>query len=148
MNRNSLRFRVTTFNVGVVALALVVFSAAVYLGVRAFLTRSLERVLNDDAHKIVVDYLIPLEQKSEEWLVTEMGEAYPPGISDPFVRVSVGTRILYQSGDIRDPFVSTSALPLPSRQEWFNAIHRETAKSGQRLVIYTLPYRTPNGSTN
>lgn len=147
MNRNSLRFRVTAFNVGVVALALVVFSAAVYLGVRAFLTRSLERVLNDDAHKIVVDYLIPLEQKNEEWLVTEMGEAYPPGISDPFVRVSIGTRILYQSGDIRDPFVSTSALPLPSRPEWFNAIHRETAKSGQRLVIYTLPYRTPNGST-
>src|SRR5271156_1502667 len=116
------------------AVALLVFSAAVYFGARAFLTRSLERRLNNSAHSIVNDYVTPLDQRGEAWLVEEMGESYPPGYSDPFVRVSQGSRILYQSGDMRDPFASVSKLPLPSNATWFNRFHRETAPSGQRVV--------------
>jgi signal transduction histidine kinase len=128
------------------AIALFVFSAAVYFGVKTFLTRSLERMLSNNAHSIVSDYLVPLDQKGESWLVEEMSESYPPGYSDPFVRVSQGTRILYQSGDMRDPFVSMSKVTLPSNQKWFNTFHRETAASGQQIVLYTVPYHTPNGS--
>jgi heavy metal sensor kinase len=145
MNRTSLRSRVTTFYVGMLAIALVVFSAAVYFGVKAFLTRSLERVLSNHAQNIITDYLVPLNQKGEPWLVSELSEAYPPG-GDPFVRLSEGQRILYQSGDMRGPFVSTSKIPLPSNQEWFNTFHRETVASGHRVVLYTLPYRAANGS--
>lgn len=146
MKRNSLRSRVTTFYVGMLAVALLVFSAAVYFGVKTFLTRSLEQKLSNNAHSIVSDYLVPLSQRGEPWLVEEMGESYPPGYSDPFVRVSEGQRILYQSGDMRDPFVSMSTIPLPSNQKWFNKFHRETATSGQRIVLYTIPYHAPNGS--
>jgi heavy metal sensor kinase len=146
VRRNSLRSRVTTFYVGMLAIALFVFSAAVYFGVKTFLTRSLERMLSNNAHSIVSDYLVPLDQKGEPWLVEEMSESYPPGYSDPFVRVSQGARILYQSGDMRDPFVSMSKVPLPSNQKWFDMFHRETAASGQRIVLYTLPYHAPNGS--
>jgi signal transduction histidine kinase len=128
------------------AVALLVFSAAVYFGVKAFLTKSLEQMLSNNAHNIVNDYLVPLDQKGEPWLVAEMSESYPPGTSDPFVRVSQGPRILYQSGDMRDPFVSMSKIPLPSDQKWFNDFHRETAASGQQIVLYTLPYYAPNGS--
>jgi len=146
VKRNSLRSRVTTFYVGMLAVALLVFSTAVYFGVKAFLTKSLEQMLSNTAHNIVTDYLIPLDQKGEPWLVAEMSESYPVGTSDPFVRVSQGPRILYQSGDMRDPFVSTSKIHLPSEQKWFNDFHRETAASGQRIVLYTLPYYTPKGS--
>ena len=41
MKRNSLRTRVTTFYVGMLAVALLVFSVAVYFGIRAFLTQDL-----------------------------------------------------------------------------------------------------------
>jgi signal transduction histidine kinase len=146
MKRSSLRLRVTAFYVGMLAVALFVFSAAVYLGVKTFLMRSLERTLSNSAHSIVDDYLVPLNQKGEPWLVTEMGESYPPGYSDPFVRVSQGSKILYQSGDLRDPFVSVSKIPLPANQEWFNTFHRETAATGQRVVLYTVPFQAPNGS--
>ena len=81
MKRNSLRARVTTFYVGMLAIALLVFSTAVYFGVSAFLTRSLERMLSNNAHSIVSDYLVPLNQKGEPWLVAEMSESYPPGYS-------------------------------------------------------------------
>src|ERR1700674_375335 len=117
MNRNSLRSRVTTFYVGMLAIALTVFSAAVYFGVKTFLTRSLEGVLSYHAQNIVNDYLVPLHQKGEPWLVNEMSESYPPGHGDPFVRLSEGKRILYESGDVREPFISMSKLPLPSNQE-------------------------------
>jgi heavy metal sensor kinase len=146
MKHSSLRLRVTTFYVGMLAVALFVFSAAVYMGVKAFLMRSLERSLSNNAHSIVDDYLVPLDQKSEPWMVAEMSESYPPGYSDPFVRVSQGERILYQSGDLRDPFVSVSKIPLPTNQEWFNTFHRETAASGQRVVLYTLQFQPPKGS--
>src|SRR5580692_1949915 len=126
------------------AVALLVFSVAVYFGIRAFLTRSLERTLSNSAQTIVSDYLVPLGQKGEPWLVAEMTESYPPGYSEAFVRVSKGPRILYQSGDMRDPFVSMSKLPLPTNQKRFNAFHRETAASGQRIILYTVPYHAPN----
>src|ERR1700751_5821036 len=103
MKRSSLRLRVTTFYLGMLSVALFAFSTAVYLGVKAFLMRSLERALSNNAHSIVDDYLIPFDQKGEAWMVTEMSESYPPGYSDPFVRVSQGTQILYQSGGIRYP---------------------------------------------
>ena len=38
MNQNSLRYRVTAYYVALLALALVTFSVAVYLGVHAFFT--------------------------------------------------------------------------------------------------------------
>jgi signal transduction histidine kinase len=143
---HSLRFRVTTFYVGMLAIALLVFSTAVYFGAKAFLTRSLERKLSNNAHSIVSDYLVPLDKKGDAWFVEEMGESYPPGYSDPSVRVSQGSKILYQTGDMRDPFVSMSQIHLPSNQECLNTFHRETAASGQRIVLYTLPYYVPNGS--
>lgn len=146
MKRSSLRLRVTTFYVGMLAVALIVFSAAIYIGVKAFLMRSLERSLSNNAHSIVDDYLVALDQKGEPWMVTEMSESYPPGYSDPFVRVSQDARILYQSGDLRDPFVSVSKIPLPTNQRWFNTFHRETAASGQRVVLYTVPFQPPKGS--
>lgn len=146
MKRNSLRTRVTAFYVGMLAVALLVFSAAVYFGVKTYLTRSLERMLSNSARSIVSDYLVPLNEKGEPWLVAEMSESYPPGYSDPFVRVSQGSRILYQSGDMRDPFVSMSKVPLPANPKWFETFHRETVTGGQRIVLYTLPYHTPDGS--
>lgn len=146
MTVNSLRARVTTFYVGMLAVALLVFSTAVYFGAKAFLTRALEQKLSNNAHSIVNDYLVPRAEKGDAWFAEEMGESYPPGYSDPSVRVSQGSKVLFQTGDIRDPFVSMSQIHLPSNQDWFNRFHRETAATGQRIVLYTLPYYAPGGS--
>ncbi len=146
MNRKSLRYRITSFFVGFLALALVVFSMAVYLGVRAFLTRSLEQTLANNTRNIATDYLAQRKSKGDAWFLGELTEAYPPDTGDQFVRISQGSKVLFDSGDMRDPYVSASMLPMPSNPAWVNAIHRETAASGQRLMIYTLAYRTSDGS--
>lgn len=141
MNRKSLRYRITSFFVGFLALALVVFSIAVYLGVRTFLTRSLEQTLANDARNIATDYLAQRNTKGDGWFLGELTEAYPPGLGHQFIRISQGDRVLFDSGNMRDPYVNTSKLPMPSKPAWVNVIHRETAASGQRLMIYTLAYQ-------
>jgi hypothetical protein len=128
------------------ALALVFFSFAVYGGVRAYLTTSMERDLNHTAAAIVTDYLVPLESKGQTWFLSEMTESYPPGISDPFVRISQGGTLLYDSGDLRDPVVKFSRLPLPSASDEMNSFHRATAETGQPLMIYDLAYSPPHGA--
>jgi len=145
VNRNSLRARVTAFYVSMLATALVLFSFAVYGGVRAYLTNSMERSLNHTAQSIVADYLIPLNSKGEAWFLSEMIESFPAGSSDPFVRVSQGGKVLYESGDLREPFVRISNLPLPTGSAEMNSFHRATAETGQRLMIYTLAYDSPRG---
>jgi signal transduction histidine kinase len=128
------------------ALAFVFFSFAVYGGVRAYLTNSLEKDLSHTAETIVTDYLIPLQSKGNTWFLSEMTESYPPGISDPFIRVVQNGRILYESGDLRDPLVRFSKLPLPRDASQVNTFQRATAESGQPLMIFVQSYSPPYGA--
>ncbi len=143
MNRSSLRYRVTSFHVALLAVALVIFSAAVYLGVRAFLIRSLEHSLNIDASAILTDYVRPLESKGLSWFQSEMSESYPVGVSDTFVCVSRGPEVLYQTGDLGEPLAGRLAA-LSSDVEDSGEVRRAQIK-GQDLVLFTLPYRTSKG---
>ncbi len=145
MNRNSLRARVTAYYVGMLALALLFFSIAVYAGVQTYLTKSLERSLKTTAQSIEADYLTPLESKGPAWFVAEMSESYPSGISDPFVRIFEAGRVLYDSGDMRDPLVRVSDLPYPTHAAGLKDFHRGRSSTGQPLMIYTRAYTTPGG---
>jgi signal transduction histidine kinase len=127
------------------ALALGVFSFAVYGGVRAYLTNSMERTLMHTAESIVTDYLVPLSAKGDSWFLSEMSESFPAGISDPFVRLSQGGKVLYESGDMREPLVRVSKLPLPSDSVSFKTFRRAIAETGQPLMIYTQSFVSPSG---
>jgi heavy metal sensor kinase len=127
------------------AVALAVFCFAVYGGVRAYLTNSMQRTLVHTAETIITDYVVPLDAKGAAWFDNEMSESYPPGISDPFVRVWQGGRLLYGSGDIRDPFVQISVLPAPSDPSASKSFRRVTAPTGQPLMIYSKSYSAPSG---
>ena len=74
-----LRARVTAWYVGLLALALLVVFVAVYLGVRAFVTNSLERALIAHAQNIVTDYLGRLKPKGRAGSSARSSESYPPG---------------------------------------------------------------------
>jgi heavy metal sensor kinase len=145
VNRNSLRARVTAFYVSMLAVALAVFSFTVYGGVRAYLTNSMKRTLVHTAESIVTDYVVPLNAKGTSWFLNEMSESYPAGISDPFVRVSQDGKVLYESGDIREPLVRVSKLPLPTDPEQIKAFRRPNAETGQPLMVYALAYAPLQG---
>lgn len=145
MNWKSLRVRVATFYVGMLAAALIVFSAAVYLSVRAFLIHSLERSLSTSAATILTDYVKPLSGKGLSWFENEMSESYPPGITDTFVRVSEASNILFQTGDMKDPPISAPAF-LPYAGVGDEPEFRwQRVSSGQQMLVHRLVFRTPEG---
>ena len=73
--RFSLRARATTWYVGLLAVALVVFSIGIYFGVRTYLKMSLQRGLSSTAHTIANDFLTKLPTKGEAWVLGEVRES-------------------------------------------------------------------------
>jgi signal transduction histidine kinase len=141
--RFSLRARTTTWYVGLLAVALVVFSIAVYAGVRNYLKVSLHRGLISTGQTIASDYLDKLSTKGDAWVVGEIRESYEASASDHYIRISVGPRVLYQTADMRDPHVGIDAISLPKRSS-AGAIHRQTV-GGQVVMVYSLPYQAADG---
>lgn len=145
MNRKSLRVRVATFYVGMLAAALIVFSAAVYLSIRAFLIHSLERSLSTSAATILTDYVKPLGAKGLTWFENEMSESYPPGITDTFVRVSEDGTILFDTREMKDPPVSEPDFVPYLKSEDGNGVRWTKVGSGQQMLIHSLIYQAADG---
>src|ERR1017187_8630468 len=91
--RFSLRARATTWYVGLLAVALVVFSIAVYVGVRTYLKDSLQLGLNGASHTIVRDFLTKLPSKGDAWVMGEIRESYAATPSDHYIRISTGSTV-------------------------------------------------------
>jgi signal transduction histidine kinase len=139
----SLRARATTWYVGLLAVALVVFSIAVYVGVHTYLTESLERGLSGTVSTIANDFLGKLRAKGDVWVIGEVRESYDSTPNDHYIRLSAGSNVLFQTGDMRDPQVRVSLIPLP-KLSGIGAFSRKTV-DGQAIMIYSLPYQAGDG---
>src|ERR1035438_10406958 len=73
-----------------------------------------------------------------------MSESYPVGVSQTLVRVSRGSEVLYQTGDMGEPVVGRSAALSPNNVEDSGEVRRAQIK-GQALILFILPYRTSKG---
>ena len=143
----TLRARVTTWYVGLLAAALLVFGAALYFGVESYLRTSLEHSLTAEANNILSTFLSQEEIKGAAWMQGEIAEAYAPEISGRFIRVTRqdGT-VLYQSGDTRDSYViDASGVSRPSFKDSSGSFREEHTGKAQTLLIYTEPYVSSSG---
>ena len=72
-----------------------------------------------------------------------MSESYPIGVSDTIVRVSRGSEVLYETGDMAAPVGRSAPQPAASLKD--SGEVRRTRIKGQDLILFTLPYRTSKG---
>ena len=144
---NTLRARVVTWYVGMLAAALLVFGAALYFGVQGFLDTSLQHSLAGEAQAIGTTFLAFEESKGPAWMAGEISEAYAPELSGRFIRItrSDGT-VLYQSGDTRDPVIDASAVSHPSFDHGDGRFRSERQAGSHDLLLYTLPFRSSSGT--
>jgi len=161
--RFSLRARATSWYVGLLAVALFVFSVGIYLGIRTYLKISLQRALSGTAHTINDDFLAKLPEKGQAWVLGEIRESYESTPTDHYVRLSVGNNVLFQTVDMRDPVIHVSDIALPShslegaqhgsfqvgdialpRLSTGGAFHRQTIRN-QVVMIYSLPVQASDG---
>ena len=160
--RFSLRARATSWYVGLLAVALLVFSAAIYLGIRTYLKVSLQRALSSTAQTLTADYLSKLPAKGDAWVLGEVRESYDDTPSDRYIRLSSGGKTLYQTTDMREPSVPIGEIPLPQpganstprppligdlaipKLSDGSSFHRQAVR-GQMVLIYTEPYLASDG---
>ena len=161
--RFSLRARATSWYVGLMAVALLVFSFAIYLGVRTYLKVTLQRALSSTAHTIANDYLSKLQSKGYPWVLGEIRESYDNTPSDHYIRLSSEDRVLYVTDDMRDPVIpidrirmfnagSGSSDPRPPligdvlvpRLAGDGQFFRQIV-NGQIILIYVLPIHAEDG---
>jgi signal transduction histidine kinase len=161
--RLSLRARATTWYVGLLAVALMVFSIGIYIGIRTYLKVSLQRGLSSTAHTIASDFLARLPTKGDAWVLGEIRESYASSPTDHYIRLSVGSNVLYQTADMRDPAIPISDIALPHlpsagapqkppligdlvlpRLTTDGAFYRQTI-GGRGVMIYSLPFQAADG---
>jgi signal transduction histidine kinase len=159
----SLRARATTWYVGLLAVALIVFSVGVYFGVRTYLKMSLQRGLSSSAHTLTDDLLAKLPIKGDAWVLGEIRESYEATPTDRYIRLSVGNDVLYQTGDMRDPSIGISKIPLPQSKSsdaaakppligdltlpriTTDGFFYRRAIGGNGVLIYSLPFQAADG---
>ncbi len=146
MNTRSLRFRITAWYAGLLAGALVVFGASVYLGLERYLDWTLQRTLVSECRTIGTELLSQLPVKDTAWLATEINEAYAPEANSRFIRVvHEGQGVVYLSVAPKDGTFTPAQISFPEgveRDGW----RKLRFEAGNRLLINAMTFVTPNGN--
>ena len=146
LHLTTLRTRVTTWYVSLLALALIVFGAALFFGVKGYLRASLEHSLTAEARAITSIFVAEEESKGPSWMQGEIAEAYAPEISGRFIRVMrQDGNVLYQSGDTRDPQIASAKVLLPSLPVAKDGFHEQSIGNDDELKLFEMPYLSSTG---
>ena len=149
MSIRSLRARVTSWYVGLLAAALLVFGACLYFGFRHYLDTALEQSLAGEAKGIAQTFIAEVENKGPSWLSDELSESYPSEDGEHYIRISRldsggGYEVLYQSADARDLSAANPHFTAPTHPS--EPQLRTEAANDQRIVIYSFPYKASSGT--
>ena len=150
MSIRSLRARVTSWYVGLLAAALLVFGACLYFGFKHYLDTALEQSLAAEARGIAQTFVAEVENKGPTWLSEELSESYPTENGEHYIRISRlgpddGYQVLFQSPDARDLLLTNPHLTAPSYLR-IPQLRIESGNHDQKIVIYRLPYELPSGT--
>jgi len=145
VNPHSLRFRMTAWYAGLLAGALLLFGASVYLGLEHSLDSTLEGTLSAQCNTIANQLLPQLPGKRPNWLATEIDEAFAPEINGGLIRVTRDKgQVVYFSGSPKDGGSDfPAAPPLPTAAKgtvW------KVRFSHHQFLMYSLPFTSADGT--
>src|SRR5215471_1406256 len=103
MKAGSIRFRLTAWYAGIVALTLTTFCALAYLGLDRYMTAELSAQLSNQANQIAQTWLREIDASGADYVVGEIDEHISPQITNHFIRITRGDgSLLYQPKPPRD----------------------------------------------
>jgi two-component system OmpR family sensor kinase len=148
VNIRSLRFRMTAWYAGLLVGALSVFGVSVYIGLERYLNWTLQGTLASECRSIGTELLSQLPEKNQDWLATEINEAYAPEVNARFIRVyRDGAGVIYLSGAPKDGAFDPYQIPFPSLHgDKKDGVRQIRLASGQELLINTMSFTTPDRS--
>jgi heavy metal sensor kinase len=147
MNTRSIRFRLTVWYASLLFGLLLLFCAAVYLGLERYLRKTLEQSLENQAQQIGETFLVSVAVSGEEFVIEEINEHYAPELNNRFVRVTrADSSVMYASGQPEDQSFDPSKLTVLTPAEQGLATRVVRSPDGNELLIHFLPFVADNGS--
>ncbi|MBV9074648.1 MAG: HAMP domain-containing protein [Acidobacteria bacterium] len=147
MNFHSLRLRMAAWYAGVLTICLVIFGAAVYLGLARYLDSTVRSSLRNEAQSIGEKLMVDVNRKGDKFIVGEINEMAPE-ISGRFIRITrQDGSILYQSPTpINQRFVPAR---IPLLKNWgATPFSLQDSQAGtDTLLIEAVPFVAPEGNS-
>ena len=147
MNFHSLRLRMAALYAGVLAVCLISFCGAVYLGLARYLDSTLRSSLRSEGESIGGKLLVDVNRKGESFVTGEINEMAPE-ISGRFIRITRqnGT-VLYQSPTpINQTFLPTK-IPLIKSWGQQDLSLTESHSGAHAVLIEAVPFVAPEGNS-
>ena len=147
MNTRSLRFRMTTWYVGLLAAALLLFGATVYYRLQRHLVGQLQESLVEQARTIAEELLVDVDARGDQYVITEINESYDPEVNGRFIRVTrQDGHVLYHSGSPRDASFDVSQISPPTSEALERGYPpRVTGDDDHQVLLQGLTYVAPKG---
>lgn len=145
MNFHSIRFRMTVWYASFLTILLLIFSGAVYLGLKRYLTNTLSRDLTVEARQISETWLKDIGDAGEEYVTAEIEEHLSPSTSNRFIRITrPDGSMLYQSNSPEDRSFDPSSISKIS--EPFSNGFRNVGNDFH-LIVYSMKYAVEDAGT-
>jgi heavy metal sensor kinase len=147
MNTRSIRFRLTAWYAGLLAGALLLFGASVYLGLERYLEWTLKESLGKQARQVGETLLVNIKESGEAYVIDEINEHFAPELNDHFLRLTRSDgSILYTSGIPKDGSFDPTRLPPLAGSVDQPFTRQARLPGGGELMIHALPYVARDGS--
>ena len=146
MNPRSLRFRMTAWYAGLLASALAIFGASVYVGLERYMDWTLRKTLAAECRTIGTELLWQIPKQPAGWLAADLNEDYAPEINGRFLRITQeGGEVVYLSGAPKNGAFDPARVSLP-RDEEKEGLRKIRVNGGQSLLIDAMSFTTPDGT--
>ncbi|MCI0417683.1 MAG: ATP-binding protein [Acidobacteria bacterium] len=144
MNLRSIHFRLTAYQVSLMALILLVFAITSYYGFQRYLTHTLESQCSSQTKQIADSLLAGLPVSGADHVRDEIAEHYSPESNNTFIRiVSSNGAVLYESGMPHDGSFGPPRLGfLPNLRIPATEVSREAHR-----LVFVRPYQLANGDS-
>ena len=138
MNLRSIHFRLTAYQVSLMALILLVFAMASYFGFQRYLSHTLESHCSSQTKQIADSLLAGLPVSGADHVRDEIAEHYSPESHNTFIRiVNSNCAVVYESGMPHDRSFSPPQLGfLPSLRIPATEVSREAHR-----LVFVRPYQ-------
>ena len=148
MNTRSIRFRLTLWYAGLLAVVFVALGTLLLLRLQNYLEDNLLETQSRRARQIAETLLVTLPQTGEAHVINEIKSLYAPELSDRFIRVvRKDGSVLYVSGPPNDQSFDTADVPAVKTSSSREFTRKERSPDGRSMVIAAFRAATNGGSS-
>lgn len=145
MNLRSLRFRITAWYAALLAGALILFGASIYLGLERYLYSNLQQTLADECRTIETGLLSQHPFRRPGWLQQEIEESFTPEANGHFIRVTQeGSGVIFASREPKDGSFDAARVPLPTDEK--DRSRKVRQSDGHSLLVVSSRFTAPDGT--